>query len=90
MATKPKQIELPGVERKKIKEIEDAAESYVALRDKRMALLEKEIESKAVLLDTMHKHKLTVYRLDDGRIVEVLPTEKVKVKASPEDGDGDD
>ena len=64
-----KQAELPGVERKKIKEIEDAAESYVALRDKRMAILTKEVEAKAALLDTMHKHKLTLYRLDDGRIV---------------------
>ena len=71
-----KQTELPGIERKKIKDIEDAAESYVAVHDKRISMTEKEVEAKAALLDAMHKHKLTVYRFDE-RIIEVTPKENV-------------
>ena len=82
--------ELPGMERKGVKQIEDAAEEYSELRDKRMALLEKEVAAKAKLIDVMHKHECTVYRYDDI-VVQLLPTEKVKVrKLSAESKDDDD
>lgn len=81
--------ELPGMERKTIKAIESAAEEYAELRDKRMAVLEKEVEAKARLLDVMHKHECTIYKFDD-KIVEVLPTEKVKVRKAGSKADEDD
>ena len=82
------QRELAGMERPKVKEIEDAAEDYVAIRDKRMSLTEKEVDARAVLLAAMEKHKLDAYRFDD-RVVIVLPAKKVKVKTASDD-EGDD
>lgn len=79
-----KQGELPGVEAPSIPEIDDAADSYVALRDKRMALTEKEIDARAVLIAAMDKHKLTSYRYDDN-VVTVEPSEKVHVKKAKEE-----
>ena len=74
------QTELKGIERPVIKAIEDAAEDYETIRDKRMALTEKEIEAKSKLLDLMKKHKCKLYRYDE-RIVELVPGEDgVKVK----------
>jgi hypothetical protein len=85
----PKQKELPGIERQKVKAIEDAADDYVAVRDKRMALTEKEVEAREVLLALMDKHGLTNYRYDD-QIISVLPARKVKVKHFKDDADSGD
>ena len=79
-----KQAELPGVEAPSIKAIDDAADEYVSVRDKRMALTEKEITARDVLANLMHKHKLESYRYDD-RIVTIVPAEKVKVKTAKEE-----
>ncbi len=76
-----------GLERPANKKIEEAADEYADLRDQRMAVLAKEIAAKEKLLFIMHQHKLTTYKYD-GRIVELLPTEKVKVR--DEDDESDD
>lgn len=81
---KPKQLDSGLAKPTRHKAIEEAAEEYCDLRDARIAKLTKEIESKNKLLSLMHDHKLTVYRYD-GKTVELLPTEKVKVKTDKED-----
>jgi hypothetical protein len=79
-----KQLEIAGTERKRIKEVDDAMESYVDARDERMALTEKEVDALAALATVMKKHKLNVYRDDNADpplVVEVTPGEdKIKVK----------
>ena len=82
----PKNEELPGMERPKIKEIESAADAYVSARDRRMKLTESEIAAKAKLIETVQKFadKLNVdgdgnriYRYDD---LVVILSDKVNVK----------
>lgn len=55
------EFEVEGLKRKRVKEIDDAAEHYVAQRDKRMKLTEKEVEAKEALLRAMRKHKVETY-----------------------------
>ena len=82
-----KQTELPitgrGAEALDIPEIDEAAEAYVEVRDRRQALTEKEVAAKDKLLGLMKGHKLSKY-VFDGRLVEVVPIdETVKVKKLP-------
>lgn len=86
----PKQIEIPGTERPTIKEIEEAAEAYRALRDKRMKLLTQELSAKENLLQVMLAHSKTLpknaegevmYRYDDELVILKPGKQNVKVKA---------
>lgn len=63
-----KQSELAGIGRKEIKEIDEAAEDYVKVRDERMALTKKEVEAKKKLQDLMKDHKLKAYSYEGARI----------------------
>lgn len=67
---KPKQDQLPiagpGVAPVRIKELDDAAEEYVRVRDRRMDLLKKEIDLKGDLLELVHKHEDKIGRDGDG------------------------
>lgn len=88
-AKRPVQTEIPGTERVRIKSIDDAAEEYVNVRDKRMEWTEKEVAAKQQLTDLMHKHAEKIgrdaeggltYRYDDMQVI-LKPTEEVlKVK----------
>jgi len=73
-------MEGPGVSRPKIKEIEVAADKYVEVRDKRMALTEKEITARTGLIQAMADHKVTEYVYDDQKVVLVHGVDKVKVR----------
>lgn len=84
-----RQEDLPGVERKVIKAVENAADDYVAARDKRMALTTKEVETRAVLIHEMEKAGVTSYRYDD-RIITLEAKAKVKVKTASDDDGGED
>lgn len=90
-----KQSDLPemegeGVTLPSIPEIDDAADAYIALRDKRIALLAKELAAKEELRNLMHSNKLKRYNYDD-RIVELVETtEKVKVKKAKDEDEEDD
>lgn len=95
----PKQLEIPGAERPKIKEIEEAAEGYVNLRDKRMRILTQEIAAKENLLQIMIAHSKDLpknaegevhYRYDDELVILKPGKNNVKVKAVHDDGDDDD
>ena len=73
-------IEGEGVAPKKIKEIEIAAGDYVSIRDKRMALTEKEVLARQTLVELMRKHGLTNYRYDEEEVVLIEGEFKVKVR----------
>lgn len=88
MARKAKQGFLPEMEPLRIAELDDAAETYADLRDRRMATGLKEQEAQAELMALMKKHKLKTYTLPDGRKVEVVPgEEKVKVRKPEKEKD---
>lgn len=91
-----RQIRIAGTERNDVnEEIENAAEAYVEIRDKRMELTKKEGDSKAVLAAAMKAAKLKIYRCDRMEM-EVLiepgeATLKVKqVKVEATEGDSED
>lgn len=91
------QMEIPGTEAPKIKEIELAAESYVEARDKRMRLTEKEVTAKTNLIQTVLEHQKELptnekgerlYRYGDDMLVVLKPGKPgVKVKHWTEDED---
>lgn len=81
-----KQEELPemvgeGVEVKRIRSINNAADKYVDVRDQRMALTEQEVEARTNLLNLMKEHKLEMYSYD-GHVVKIeTGKDKVKVQS---------
>lgn len=88
-----KQSEIPGTERKRVKEIDDAAEGYVKARDARMKLTEKEVEMRDALVEAMRKHSLSVYRDSEASppLLVLLKEGKATVKVTteaPEEADG--
>lgn len=86
-STRVRQAELPGVERKRIKEIDTAAEAHVIARDARMKLTEEEVETQSALIAVMKKHNLTVYRDEEAvpPLIVTLTTGKDKVKITRAD-----
>ena len=85
------QLEIPGTESPRIKQIEEAAEAYTAIRDRRMKLTDSEITAKAALMTTVQKHleELSknedgdyIYKLEDGRTVIYTHKDNVKVRAA--------
>ena len=84
-----KQKELPGIEKPVIKEIEDAADEYVEVRDKRMSLTEREVEKRAALIGVMRAHKVKSYKYD-GRLITLKETDKVKVKTLKDEAGDED
>lgn len=79
---RPVQSEIPGTERPKIKEIDEAAEAYVSVRDKRMSLTEQEVAAKQQLVNLMHAHADEIGRDAEGgltyRYSDMLVTLKPK------------
>lgn len=95
----PKQTEIPGMERPKIAEIEDAAEAYLKTREKWQQLGEQLIEHRTALLNVMHTHvkKLSVngdgervYSFDEHIVVLKERGDTVKVKKSKEPEEDED
>lgn len=60
------ELDVEGIKRKRIKELDDAAEFYVEQRDTRMQWTKKEKEAKVALLKVMKKKDLLTYRDDDA------------------------
>lgn len=84
-----KQIEIPGTERLKIQEIEDAADAYRVAKKERVRLTELEVTARATLQAALEKHGLTVYRDDDdGWTASIDVSKKTKVTEDPDGGDG--
>lgn len=84
MARTRTQLQIAGTEALTIEEIDEAAETYRVLRDERMAVQKKEIESRKRVLEAMKKHNLEAYKYEDGdgkqRQVSLTSEVKVKVK----------
>ncbi len=68
-----------GVEKNSIQEIDNAAEEYVSVRDRRMAFTKEEIKNKAALLKLMKDHKIDRYEYDD-KVVEIVPPKPEGIK----------
>lgn len=83
-----RQQEIPGTERKSIKEVDDAAEVYRTARDARMKKSKVEKEKKTDLVNVMLKHGLSVYR-DDNAVppIVVTVTERHDVKVTNIEGE---
>lgn len=75
-----KQTDLPGMTDRKLKDIHEAAERYVDVRDQRQALTPKEVALKAELLGLMKKHRLDRYSFDGLEVERVTEEETVKVR----------
>ena len=92
--SKKKQLDIPGTERKRIAEIDDAAEAYRVERNKRQEQSKVEKAKKQELMAVARKHdaKLYVYEAENGEEFEVEYTadtkENVKVtKAAAAEGE---
>lgn len=58
----PKQLGMgEGFDRKTIPEVEEAAQEYVKIRNKRMAMTENEVAAQAALDAALEKHRITKY-----------------------------
>jgi hypothetical protein len=79
-AKRARQEELPGMENKEIKELQNAAIDYAEIRDERIELNQRESKLKQKVLNFMHIHKLTIYKYEDVEVRVVIEEETVKVK----------
>ncbi len=88
---RPKAQSLPGMEDRAIRALEEIAEAYADIRDRRMGLTVEESQLKQRALALMHKHQRAFYKRN-GVEIRVLPgEEKLSVKfAKPKDEDDGD
>ena len=86
-AKKPKQQRLPGTEDARIDALEDLAEEYAEIRDKRIALNKEESTLKDKLRDIMKANKKRHY-VRDGVEIDIVP-EGEKLKVIKKEGDGE-
>lgn len=82
--TRTKQGRLAGMEPETIPEIEDAAENFVKARNKWQRAHQPMIEAHEILHALLKKHGLRHYEFDDT-LVDVVGSEKVRVKARKDD-----
>lgn len=82
-------MEGPGVARRKIKPLEDAIDAWNSVKEKRMALTEKEAEAKAAVRLLMEKNEVAIYRYGEGDhevvLVENVKNRKVETNGETED-----
>ena len=92
-----RQTEIPGTEIPHIEELEQAAEAYVKVRDKRMDLTEQEITQKTNLIQVALAHEKELskdadgnrcYRFDD--LLVILKPGKPTCKVKHDTGDDDE
>ena len=79
-------VEGEGVSQVKIKSVDEALETLLAARSKRMKLAEQEKEAQTTLVQLFHKHDLTHYSYDDT-VYELVDIEKIK--RAKKDGEDD-
>lgn len=80
------QEQLPGMERRDLPEIEQAADRYRKVRDERCALSKREAEAKSALIQVMLKAGRSFYSYN-GLTVELSNVENVKVKSNKDEDD---
>ncbi len=85
-----RQLEIAGTEREENKAVALAGVAYVAERNRRMKLTEKEKAAKDALIAVMRSEKVTVYRDDDaGVIITLTSKDNVKVTEVDDENGGD-
>lgn len=85
---RPKQRELEGFEAIEDPELRKKVHEYVAVRDKRMGLIPREVELRNELLALMKAKKVKACSVDEFIVQIVVEEEKVKVKRTkPKDED---
>ena len=82
---RPKQDDLPGMENREIKDLNDAAMEYAGIRDERQALTLQEVGLKSKILSLMPKHKMSDYVFEGIEIHIIVEEEGVKVKIPKKD-----
>ena len=75
-----KQADLPGMEQREIRALQDAAHEYAEVRDERQELTKREVALKTKLLSVMKENKLEKYRYQDVEIRVVHEEETIKVR----------
>lgn len=86
----PRQKRLSEMDDPEISELENLAEEYATIRDKRQALTKREVELRGELLLEMKKHGRQHYHHAGIDITVVHENEKVKVKISKGDSEEDE
>ena len=66
---------LPGVETPEIAELETAAHEVWELQEKRMSLAKRETDARRTLAGLLQEHKRHQYRMQDGRVAELVKGE---------------
>jgi DNA topoisomerase IB len=91
MAKRSQQLQVPGTEREKIPELQEAAENYRAFRDEEIETGEKAKAAKVELIRLMKVHGRSVFSYvdEDGneRRVDLSTKENAKVKKIAARGD---
>ncbi len=82
--SRPKNHDLPGMEDRAIKPLEEVAEAYAGIRDERMDLTRREHELKANALRLMKKYDKTIYRHDGIEMTVIQGEEDIKVRVRKE------
>lgn len=68
MAKRAREQDLPGMEERAIKPLQNAAVEYAEIRDERMALNTRESELKKKVRNLMHEYEKTHYAYDGVEI----------------------
>lgn len=80
-ARRPRQPALiPDMEPPRVPELDDAADEYHDLKERRMELLQEEVEAKERVKGLMHEHGLTTYTTASDLICTREEEEAVKVR----------
>lgn len=89
--SRAEQTQIPGIERKTIPEVEQAAKIYRDARDARMAKTKDEVAKRDALVAVMQENKVKLYKFDgpDGEELTVELDEKWKVKVKTKTPDED-
>lgn len=82
---RPRQQRIPGTEDAKIDALEEIAEDYAAIRDKRQLLTTQEVDLKGKVLDLMKANNKEHYRRNGVEITIVHEDETVKVRVKKAD-----
>src|SRR5207245_1369444 len=93
-------IEGAGVSPVRIKEVDDALDEYIPIKEKRCTLTPKEVAAKEKVMEKMRKNAARigadgegalVYRYDDDTIVRLKHgKDKLQIKTASQDGEDDD
>lgn len=82
---RPRQQRIPGTEDAKIDALEEIAEDYAEIRDKRQLLTVQEVDLKSKVLDLMKANGKEHYRRNGVEITIIHEDETVKVRVKKAD-----